>query len=345
MTPAVAVRCPNHLGDMIMALPMIRQVGEAHPGASVTLLAPAPLCPLVDGDPSVDRVIPLPNDHLHGLAAVMKVRGVLANSDYSHGYILPPSFGAASSFALAGVVERVGYVTDGRRLLLTKPLVLPEPRWSEHRSELYLNLLRRATGRELVYTPPTIRVADTETAAAVDLLSAHRIASGTPIVVVAVRAVAESRRWGVANYARFIRTLMSTVDAGVVLVGGPDDQPTAADVAAASVPDSIVNLAGKTTLRELAAILTLARVFVGNDSGPAHLAAAAGTSLVVLSGADDPRETSPISQQKTVLRAEHLECLGCVKNSCPLTGDDRMRCMRDLPMETVLEATLAYLRD
>ena len=96
--------------------------------------------------------------------------------------------------------------------------------------------------------------------------------------------------------------------------------------------------AGKTTLRETAALLSRARIFIGNDSGPAHLAAAVGVPLVVLSGADDPRETSPISSQKKLIYPDHIECISCVKNKCPLKGEHLMRCMKEISVEMVLAA-------
>ena len=98
----------------------------------------------------------------------------------------------------------------------------------------------------------------------------------------------------------------------------------------------VANLAGKTSLRELAAICSRASLFVGNDSGPAHLAAAVGAPIVVLSGADDPKETSPLSNSKRLIYLDHLECISCVKNRCPLRGDETMRCMDDITVDMVM---------
>jgi ADP-heptose:LPS heptosyltransferase len=108
---------------------------------------------------------------------------------------------------------------------------------------------------------------------------------------VAFRAVAESRRWGTDKYTELCQRLQRQYELKVVLVGTEENRKTGDEiVGAATVSDGgVVNLAGKTTLRELAAVCSRAVVFVGNDSGPAHLVAAVGAPLVVLSGADDPR--------------------------------------------------------
>ena len=78
--------------------------------------------------------------------------------------------------------------------------------------------------------------------------------------------------------------------------------------------------------------------FVGNDSGPAHRAAAVGTPVVVISGPDDPAETSPMANRKRLLYADHLECISCVKNKCPLKGDEYMQCMKAIDLDEVFAA-------
>jgi len=82
----------------------------------------------------------------------------------------------------------------------------------------------------------------------------------------------------------------------------------------------------------------LSRVFVGNDSGPAHLAAAVGARVVVLSGADDPKSTTPLATDKRLIYLEELGCISCVKNKCPLKNDQHMQCMKGISVEMVFDA-------
>lgn len=333
------IRTPNHLGDCVMALPMINNAREAHPGSEVTVLAPANLTELFESNPAVDKILPIPAKHLHGLLAVIKIKEIVAPGEYDLGYILPPSFGSAASFKLAGVRKRVGYIADGRRMLLTKPLPLPEPLNSTHRYELYLNLLRRSTDFELEPIRPKLFLSDDDAARAINLLSGFDIAEYDQYMVVAFRAVAESRRWGVENYTELIRLMVAEHGLKAILIGSPDDQTEGEKIVEeAGLGDMVVNLAGKTSLRELAAIISRACVFVGNDSGPAHLTAAVGVPLVVISGADDPAQTSPVTPLKKVLRRDQLECIACIKNKCSLRNDEFMRCMKEIPVEQVADA-------
>ncbi len=337
MSLNILVRSPNHLGDCIMALPMINETREAYPGATVTLLVPEHLAELFKQNPAIDEIIRIPSAHVHGLIAVMKIRDLVASRDFDVGYILPPSFGAAAAFKLAGVRERVGYIADGRRLLLSRPITLPTSLNSEHRSELYFNLLRRGAGVGLESTRPKLFLNDEDIQRGTKILSGFGIGGDDKYAAIAFRAVAESRRWGTENYIDLIKAIISNYRLKVVLIGSVEDQPVGDKIAASAGAKEVANLAGKTGLREAAAILSNARFFVGNDSGPAHLAAAVGIPLVVLSGADDPRATSPISSRKQLIYLDHLDCVSCVKNKCPLTGDNRMQCMRGITVNMVTQ--------
>ncbi|HWR83302.1 MAG TPA: lipopolysaccharide heptosyltransferase II [Candidatus Deferrimicrobium sp.] len=340
----ILIRAPNHLGDCIMALPMINETREAYPGAAVTLLAPDYLAQLFERNPGIDETIGLPAGHLHGLIAVMKIRELIARRHFDIGYILPPSFGAAAAFKLGGVKDRIGYVSDGRRLLLSRPMVLPTPLNTEHRSMLYFNLLRRASGKSLEFGRPKLFLDDSDVRAGDEALAPFCIGRQEPYAVVAFRAVAESRRWGTDNYIALVKAIVSGYRLKVVLIGGAQDQREGETISSSAGTKEVCNLAGKTSLRQTAVILSLGRFFVGNDSGPAHLAAAVGTPLVVLSGADDPGATSPLAAVKRLVRLDHLDCISCEKNRCPLGGDRRMQCMKGITVPMVIEEIENLLR-
>jgi heptosyltransferase-2 len=345
MALKVLIRTPNHLGDCIMAMPMINECREAYPGAHITILAPDYIGELFEGNPVIDRILRVSLKHLHGLIAVKKIRDIIADDDYDVGYVLPPSFGSASSFKLAGVKIRIGYISDGRRLLLSKPLPLPTPVNSEHRSMLYYNLLRRGANVSLDYVKPRLILSEDDDRKGARLLTEFGLETDQPYVAIACRAVAESRRWGTENYTRLAAELFSRHRLKAVLIGGREDFEAGEEIVARLGSGTIINLAGKTALRESAAVLAQAKLFAGNDSGPAHLAAAVGTPLVVLSGADDPKATSPICDRKKMLYLADLECISCVKNHCSLKDAAFMRCMRGITVEMVLSAAQELLSE
>lgn len=326
-----------------MALPMINDLHEAYPDSVVTVMVPDYLAQLFEQNPSVEHLIRISGEHVHGLIAVKKGVDLLMDKKYDIGYVLPPSFGSAATFKLAGVRERIGYISDGRRLLLSKPLPLPSPVDSEHRALLYFNLLRRATGQDIEFIRPKIFLSGSDTDRATEILRGFGIKNHQPYLVIAPQAVAESRRWGSTNYGTLAADLMRSTYMAVLLVGTEDEAPAAEEVISTAVATGVkerwlVNLAGKTTLRESAAIISGGQLFVGNDSGAAHLASAVGTPLVVLSGADNPKETSPLTSRKRLIYNDSLECISCTKNDCPLAGDDNMKCMKEISVAEVCRA-------
>jgi heptosyltransferase II len=340
MSLKVVIRAPNHLGDCVMALPMINEAREAHPGAHITVLAPESLAELYEQNAEVDATLRIPTKYVHGMMAVIKIKELLAPHGFDLGYILPPSFGAAAGFKLAGIKERIGYVADGRRLLLTRPLALPTPLGCQHRSLTYFELLRRSVGRDLEYAPPKLFLQDHDFENAATQLAAFGLPAGERYITIAYRSVAVSRRWGIAKYAELAHLLAAKYSVSIVLIGSADDAREGDELAATVSDCRIVNLAGRCTVRESASVIARSQLFVGDDSGPAHLAAATGVPVVVLFGAGDPAETAPVGELARVVRRDDLDCIACVRNTCPLKGEANLCCMTGLSVAAVfLEIT------
>lgn len=338
MPQRIIIRAPNHLGDSVMALPMISETREAYPNSQVTVLAPEGLADFYVGNSGVDRIMTIPSRYVHGLAGVMHLRDRVRAEAFDIGYVLPLSFSAASAFALAGVKERIGYIADGRRLLLTKPMPLPHPINEEHRSKVYFDLLRRSTGAQFEFHPPRLLLSDEDLAIRQELLAKFSIDPNETYVAIGFRSAAESRRWGEFRYGELCEWISAALKARVVLLGSIDDAAEGERIAQKIANDAVINLAGKTSVRELMAVLGGAILMVGDDSGVAHVAAAVGTPVIALFGAGDPKETGPLASKREIVRADHVDCLGCVKNQCPLKKEQFMRCMRELPLDRVIFA-------
>ncbi|HDL00951.1 MAG TPA: lipopolysaccharide heptosyltransferase II [candidate division Zixibacteria bacterium] len=343
MSQKIIIRTPNHLGDCIMALPMVNETKEVYPATHLTVLTPEYLADLYIANPSIDEILTIPQKYVHGLVSITKIKELLKDKNYDIGYILPPSFGAAAGFKLAGIKKRIGYIADGRRLLLSKPLPLPMPINSVHRSELYYNLLRRGTGQDIEYVKPKLFLNDTDMGKVAMLLENYDIPRKYDFVALSFRAVAESRRWGKENYINLIKRIIAELHLKVVLVGTEDDKKTGDEIVSACGHDEVKNMAGVTSIREVAAVISLAKLFVGNDSGPAHIAAAVGVPIVVLSGADDPKSTSPMASDKVLLYQDKLECISCVKNICPKKGESFMACMSEISVDRTFQAVQLLL--
>ncbi len=333
----IAVRVPNHLGDCVMSLPLIRTLVSVYGEVGVvTPLMYASIYERVEGV----NCIPFENEARHGLLGAFSVARSLRQHGIEQIFLLPTSFSSAASAMLAGIPHRIGYPTDGRGILLSEMRQLPSVETYLHRSEQYLRLYalqdRQSSDHTLrqLSELAQLKMSEIERSSIRSRLSNIGIAPDQKFVVLPFRAVAESRRWGKENYAQLGKWLANEFGFQIILVGTTADQPEG-EWLQNEIGDRSINLAGSTTLAELMALMAEASLVIGNDSGPCHVAAAVGAPLIVLSGADDPRETSPLSNNKIVVRAESVECLGCVKNRCPKKGTAFMRCMHELSIADV----------
>ncbi|MEK6529069.1 MAG: glycosyltransferase family 9 protein, partial [Nitrospirota bacterium] len=146
----------------------------------------------------------------------------------------------------------------------------------------------------------------------------------------------ETKKWPAENFSR----LISKLRIQCVLAGSSADKDVAQEVIGSS-SGSIINLCGKTNLKELVALIAGAKVVVSNDSGPMHIAAALGVPVIALFGPTDPVKTGPYGWQGNknlkVIRTS-ISCSPCFKKKCkePL-------CMKNISVEQVFEGIREYL--
>jgi heptosyltransferase-2 len=330
----VVVRLPNWIGDAVMAVPAVTSLKKVRPSLIVTCLGKPAVNRLYKYSGYVDRLIdfelPSASSRLSGLKGFSRD---LREYSFDMGLILPDSFSSALVFKLGAVGNRVGYRSELRSFLLHHP-VRP-PREKLHRSERYMELLRRSLGISSFPGDVAVIRSDLERQRADELLTGIR-----NLAVVCPTSRAPSRRWGDSKYAELISRLHGEMEMDIALAGGMEEADVVGKVGClAGVP--YLNLARHNDILLSVEILSRARVFIGNDSGAAHLAAAAGTRVVSISGADDPLETRPLAKIGAVVRKD-LFCSPCVKNVCP-RKEHVNECMDIVAVEDVMVAVRSIL--
>lgn len=252
----------------------------------------------------------------------------LRKHKYDIALLMPNSFRSAAMTKLAGIPSRIGYATEGRSVLLTKAIKVPEWKSKRHEAYYYLNLVSEAA-RYLEFST----IETTEPSTALDIseerkLTAHQILNGIgidrtkPIVAMGPGSTNSlAKRWPSKNFAILNDRLQNDLSAAVVLFGSANESSVGEEVAAFSV-NKPLTLIGKTSLDEASALLSIVDVFVSNDMGLAHLASAVGTKTVVMFGPTDPETTRPFSDNAIVVN-DPVECSPCMLRECPIDH----RCM------------------
>ncbi|HEU4631875.1 MAG TPA: glycosyltransferase family 9 protein, partial [Gemmatimonadaceae bacterium] len=299
----LVVRAPNHLGDLVMALPALRAA------APCDVVAPRGLAPLLALAGVGGAIIPFERGARGFLRAARRLRA----GRYARGVLLPPSLSSALLFRAGGVRRVRGTPTDGRGPLL-HDAVPTDALAGLHRSARYHVLLAGVAPAAPI--APRLRIPP-DLAARWEALAggfAHQAVGIFP------GSNAPSRRWPVERFGALAAHLAATGER-VVVFGGPGERHLTGAIAAAVGDDArLLDLGGRTDLPLLAAGLASLRLLVSNDSGPLHLAAAAGTPAVSLWGAGDPTVTAPLGPGQRLLRHPELPCVPCVKNDCPRSG-------------------------
>lgn len=335
---------PCCLGDVVFSTPLIRELRRNLPDArldyavgkhSRAALASAPLDGVVDVGPL--------RSGLSGLRDLLSLAWRVRAGRYDACFVLERSALLALVPLLAGVPSRIGIDSGGRGFSLSVG-VSPRPIRAE--AELYLDLLRAVGGT--VASPALEYHPSKEGQSQVEALLAEHGLSAPFVVLHAAGGVnpgmtLRRKRWPVAHFVALGRRIQDS-GAAVVLVGSAEDRETADLVERGlTAAGRAVNLAGALSLDQVAALAGRAAVYVGNDSGPTHLAEAAGARVVALFGPSDPLQYGPRGRNAVALSAG-LWCSPCFEDG-RVAPCAQVRCMAALPVERVWREVARCLSD
>jgi heptosyltransferase-2 len=363
----ILVRGVNWLGDAVMSTPALLRLRERFPQAHIALLTPAKLAELWQAHPALDSVLTFaPGESPFAVARRLRA------GRFDTALVLPNSPRSALEVWLARIPQRLGYARPWRnwflsqavptrpghvrmhkrstdeikRLIASPELSTPHsalrtPHANAHQIHEYLHLAA-ALGANPQPLAPLLCVADEEIAAA----KARFGLEGEPRPVLAMNPGAEygpAKRWPVERFIAAAREIQRRTGCVWLVLGGAGEAALGEEIASAlgAGASAARNLAGRTSLRELMALLRLARVLLTNDTGPMHVAAALGTPVVALFGSTSPELTAPglPGDPRHRLLSARAACAPCFRRVCPVD----FRCMRGLAVEAVVGAVMEAL--
>jgi heptosyltransferase-2 len=290
----------------------------------------------------IDRVIPCPKPK--GLRDRRDFAALLRAEQFDGAILLPNSFDAALMAWMAWIPVRIGYNRDGRGLLLTHAIPVPEageiPR---HESFYYLELLRRAGLLPQLPDVEAIRLSgiDASRDAGGRRMAAMGIA-GPAIGISPGAAYGDAKRWLPERFAEAGRQIAEGLQASILIFGSGPERELCEAVAAPlrSSGVAVHNLAGETTLGEFIDLAAACRLFLTNDSGGMHIASALGVPTIAVFGATDDAGTGPTGPLARVVR-EPADCAPCLLRECPIDH----RCMTRVSAGRVVETALPLLEE
>jgi len=307
----IAVLDFSLIGDLVMLSPALRRLREAYPGAKLTLVAqPFARELFAAGNLADDVLVWDKKGEQRGLPGLLNLARRLRKGDFGAAFVFHRSFGSALAAYLARIPVRVGYRHELRDFLLTHRA--PEPEVPEHLAREHLHLLE-AVGLGGNQTMVEVDESRESEGAFLENLKHRLDFDGRPVVVVCPRGGWPTKTWKPGQVSRLF-DLYGVHQATFVLAGAPGEEKCAEGVY--SVNNEVVNLVGKTTLRELIYLIRRADAVVSVDTAAVHLATAVGTPVVALFGPTAAERCGPAPGAKATVLYGKVNCLKCYLKKC-----------------------------
>ncbi len=341
MSRQLLIRASNWIGDCVMSVAAVKELRRLYPEDRLTIIGYRRVTGLFERQAFVDRVIAL--EHAGGWRRIRLESRALRGSDRI--LLFPNSFASALPAFLARVPDRLGYRTDGRSLLLTHGVRPRSKRLGHHQAFYYLDLIHQLGLSEVDYLvdrdyAPDITLEASQSAIqkAQSLLEEMRVDRSLPLVALNPGAAfGPAKRWFLDRYAAVADLLVEKEGAEILVVGSRQEAPLARQIEK-QMRARPHCLSGKTSLSTLMGLLSQCDLFVTNDSGPMHLAAALRIPQVALFGSTDEIATGPLCDRAVVIH-KHVECSPCLLRECPID----QRCWDRITVDEVFQAAQGLL--
>lgn len=349
----ILLRLPNWLGDAVMISPAFELLKAQFRDAKFVLVGTEASCGIYGRDLRVEKIFVDSTkkrvDCLKRFAWLNKVPLVgknanrfVATKDFAREIVAEMGeidiavdftnhFFSALLLYFTHAKIRVGYAKNGRGILLNKKIWFVR---GLHQVALYLNLVSEICGKKL------IKSIDSHLRESAPLKLQNRTIKGFKhnnlcIGINPGAAYGSAKRWEEKYFVEII--LYFLAQNYEVFIFGNDSLNLPPNIAQ---NPHLQNLIGKTTISELLDYIALMDIFISNDSGPMHIAAAFRVPLIAIFGATDSSETSPWVDNAVILD-KHLPCAPCKKRECPLKHHN---CMKLITPDEVIESVNALLR-
>lgn len=327
------------IGDVVLTLPAFRALKKRFPRNRVVACVRKKASDLVALCPDVDAVITVDKRKRHFLSAI-KYQLAFLSSLKSHRYDLSIDFrtgtrGAITSL-MANAKTRLGFFdTEGEmwRNRIFTHLVHRDYQLGTHVADYYFELVKWL-GIKPDNPEPVLQVSKPLRKSAKQILNANGIHPGRPFIVLQPFSLWQYKELHPDKYVDMTNRIASRSNIPILLSGAPNERQRAQKIADRCT-GQVINMAGLTTIGELAGLLSLASLFIGVDSAGVHIAAATGTPTVSIFGPSAPSSWAPRGNRHLVIQPE-LACAPCRRKGCDDSGVSR--CLDALSVDDIMDA-------
>ncbi|HEX6175740.1 MAG TPA: lipopolysaccharide heptosyltransferase II [Candidatus Binatia bacterium] len=332
----------SFLGDTVLTLPLLSEIKRRYPAGKLTLLCAPVAAELLGSHEAIDEV--LIDDKRRqdaGVLGLWRKAKVLEQKRFTLAISPHKSLRSALLLFLARIPRRVGF-RQSQGAFLFHDLADRNP--GCHDVERNLSILQPlGIPTETCRRDIDLPVAEAAREQSRHLLQALGVDLNKTVIGINAGSVWPTKRWAPDLFARLITKLKQNLNCEIVLFGGPEDHNTVATIQALCETE-VVNLSGKTALRDLPAAISACDLFITNDSGPMHIAVGCGVPVVAIFCATTPSLGFYPYSSKAVVVQKELPCRPCSSHGgrrCPLGTED---CIKLIRPEEVLQAAIQMLQ-
>lgn len=335
----------SSIGDVVHSLPFLEVVKEKFPHARIDWLVEEESVQILNGHAAVDRVIvsrrkawqkkaKKVTEWLPVLREATQFLKELREYEYDFVVDLQGLFKSGILVGLSRGERKIGMVgaREGSGYFLNEPAVPVD--YDQHAVDRYMEVARYLACPDSSWKG-AIPVLEPDTKKIKALLNSSGFEK-TPLVAVNPMARWKTKLWEPESFAALADRLCEELRCRIIFTGSGQDREVIKDISG-MMKEKPVNLAGRTSLKELACLYAACSVLVTTDTGPMHIAAAMGCRVVALFGPTDPRRTGPYGDGHEVIRAD-IECSPCFKKKC-----DHISCMEQITVERCFETVRKIL--
>jgi heptosyltransferase-2 len=321
----------DRIGDLVLSTPALKAFKQYFPDCELSVLASKSNYPVLLNLPYVDKII----TYDQGENISKKLSTLWRLRKYNYDLVVDPyssyELKTALIAAYCGAPLRLGYASYGREVFFNVLATYPEN--DQHFKDVVLNVFN-PFGFENVPSAPEISLSKAEKEWSIKWIEKNQIGS-KPIVGIHPGAYYESQRWLPEHFAELINKINEQKKFAAILFHGPEDiylVETIKEMIKNNIPTFISH-----DLRKFLSLQSLCSVFICNNSGPLHLAAAQNIKTISFMGPSEKWRWMPIGSEHKVFRIDNLPCIGCKKGICGIKTHD---CMRMISPLSVIDALM-----
>ncbi len=306
----------DKIGDVVLSLPVVSALRNCYPESTIAMMVQPGVREIVEDYPGLNSVLyDTPEDH--NLQGFIRLIRTFKQGSFDAALLLHPTLRLALAMVFAGIPIRIGTGYRFYSLLFNRRII--EHRKDSRRHEIEYNLsLAEAIGADVSEILFRIHVLPEAIDRVTEILNEMGVEPDRPLVVLHPGSKGSALEWPRRAFGELAERLTTELNAQVILTGGKGEQGVIDEVLR-PVSEKVWTLVDSLTLKELVALLKKADLVIANSTGPLHLAAAVGTTVIGIYPPCAPmhaRRWGPYGQLENVLIPVVPECRRCVKASC-----------------------------